>query len=143
MSGQVVSADAGAPDEPALPVIEFVDALPGLPGMSRCALVQLDDAGVLYRLQSVIDPDLRLVVAAPSLFFGDYAPQIDETTAAAIGLSSVDDALVLVIVTLGATVAESTANLLAPIVVNSTTRSAAQVLQLEGDLPLHAPLVGG
>jgi len=124
----------------AVPTIEFVSDMPGLPGMSTCALVQLDETGALYRLQSLLDPDLRLLVAASPVFFADYAPQVDDDTAAAIGLESAEDALVLVVVTTGGSVAEATANLLAPIVVNAATRKAVQVLQLD-DLPLAAPLI--
>jgi flagellar assembly factor FliW len=122
-------------------VIEFADALPGLPGMSRCLLVELGDSGSLFRLRSVIDPDLQLVVAAPAVFFADYAPEIDDETAAVIGLERAEDALLLVVVTVGASLAESTANLLAPIVVNQVTRRAVQVVQPSPDLPLQAPLV--
>jgi flagellar assembly factor FliW len=124
-----------------LPVIEFVDAVPGLPGMSRCVLIELDDSGALFRLRSVIDPDLQLVVAAPSVFFADYAPEIDDATADSIGLTDVGDALLLVVVTIGASLAESTANLLAPIVVNRVTRQGVQVLQADGLHSLHTPLV--
>ena len=123
-----------------VPEIEFVTDMPGLPGMSRCALVQLDEVGALYRLQSLLDPDLRLLVAAPPAFFADYAPEIDEETAASIGLESPDDALLLVVVTTGGRAAEATANLLAPVVVNARTRRAVQVLQVD-DLPLAAPLI--
>jgi flagellar assembly factor FliW len=124
----------------AVPEIEFVTDMPGLPGMSRCALVQLDELGALYRLQSLLDPDLRLLVAAPPAFFADYAPEIDEATAASIGLESADDALLLVVVTTGGSAADATANLLAPVVVNARTRRAVQVLQVD-DLPLAAPLI--
>jgi flagellar assembly factor FliW len=41
----------------------------------------------------------------------------------------------------GGSAAESTANLLAPIVLNSRTRQAAQVLQASTELPLRAPLI--
>lgn len=127
--------------DPDLPVIELVDAMPGLPAMARCVLVQLDDTGALYRLQSVLDPDLRLLVAASPVFFADYAPEIDDETAFKIGLTDATDALVLLVVTVGGSAAESTANLLAPIVLNARTRQAAQVLQSSGDLPLQAPLI--
>jgi flagellar assembly factor FliW len=127
--------------DPELPVIDLVDAMPGLPAMAKCVLVQLDDTGALYRLQSVLDPELRLLVAASPVFFADYAPEIDEETASRIGLENAADALVLLVVTVGGSAAESTANLLAPIVLNSRTRQAAQVLQASGDLPLQAPLI--
>lgn len=127
--------------ESELPVIEVVDAMPGLPAMARCVLVQLDDTGALYRLQSVIDPGLRLLVAASPVFFADYAPEIDDETASKIGLTDAADALVLLVVTVGGSATDSTANLLAPIVLNSRTRQAVQVLQSSSDLPLQAPLI--
>ena len=49
--------------------------------------------------------------------------------------------MVLVVLTVGATLASSTANLVAPIVVNRVTRQAAQVVLADQDLPLAAPLV--
>lgn len=128
-------------DGTGLPVIEFEDALPGLPGMSRCVLVEIGDTGTLFRLRSVVDPDLQLVVAAPSAFFDDYSPEVDEEMAARLGLAGAEDALLLVVVTVGGSLADSTANLLAPIVVNTSTRKAAQVLQSRSDLPLRAALV--
>jgi flagellar assembly factor FliW len=137
------AAAEAAPEAPAggLPVIEFVGPVLGLPGMSRCVLVSLDDAGVLFRLRSVADPDLQLVVAAPSAFFDSYEPEVDEDVADQLGLSRAEDALLLVVVTVGSSLATSTANLLAPIVVNQLTRRAVQVVQRHEDLPLRAPLV--
>lgn len=122
-------------------MIEFVDPMPGLPSMSRCVLVRLDEAGALYRLQSVLDPQARLLVAASPVFFSDYAPEIDDARAESIGLTDPRDALVLLVITVGGTAVESTANLLAPIVVNSLTRKAVQVVQEKQELPLQAPLI--
>jgi flagellar assembly factor FliW len=124
-----------------LPVIDFVADIPGLPGMSRCALVALDEVGALFTLRSLIDPDLRLVVAAPPVLFGDYEVDIDDDTAALLDLVDPADALVLVVVTLGQDLARSTANLLAPIVINTRTRRALQVVLTGTDQPLRAPLL--
>jgi len=137
-----MSAASSSPAD-GLPVIEFVADLLGLPGMSRCALVALDEAGTLFTLQSLLDPDLRLVVAAPAALFSDYEFEIDDATADLIGLTSAEDALVLVVVTVGASVAESTANLLAPVVINRGNRRALQVVLSGTDLPLRAPLSVG
>ena len=50
-----------------------------------------------------------------------------------------DDALLLVILTVGADVTAATANLMAPVVINARTRQAAQVV-VDGTYPLRAPL---
>ncbi len=48
--------------------------------------------------------------------------------------------LSLLVVTVGASLAESTANLMAPIVVNTAAQVAAQVVLDDPGLPLRAPL---
>jgi flagellar assembly factor FliW len=124
-----------------LPALELVGPLAGFPDHRRFALVALDEAGLLYALRSLEDPDLRFLVAPPAPFFPDYAPELDDAWVERLALHGADDALVLVVVTTGALPADATANLLAPVVVNRRTLRAAQVV-LDQDLPLHAPLAG-
>lgn len=135
-------ADASAEGE--VPVVVFPEGIPGFPELTRYALVRLDDAGVVLDLQSVEDDSVRFVVVPSVAFFPDYAPEIDEATAARLGLLEQGDGapepLVLLVVTVGPTLAESTANLLAPIVVNSADQVAAQVVLDDPTLPLRAPL---
>ncbi len=123
-----------------IPVIEMVEPMPGFPERTRFALVRLDEDGVLCSLKSVDDPDLRFLVVPPAIFFPDYAPEIDDLTAAALGIERAEDALVLVVVNPGEQAATATANLLAPVVVNTVSRQATQVV-LSEDLPIRAPLV--
>lgn len=82
---------------------------------------------------------MQFVVAPPAVFFPDYAPDLDDDSAARLDLADAEDALLLVVLTVGADLATSTANLLAPIVVNTRTLSAAQVVVAD-DWPLRAPL---
>lgn len=126
---------------PALPEVRFVAPLPGLEALTRFALVRLDDAGTLYSLQSLEAEGVRLVVLAPGAWFPDYAPEVEEEDVEGLGLETADDALLLVVVTPGRSLAASTANLLAPIVVHASTGLAAQVLLPSGDHQLRAPLL--
>ena len=123
-----------------VPVIEMVAPMPGFPDHQRFALVQLDDAGVLCSLQSVEDPGLRFLVVPPAVFFPDYAPVIDDATVASLGIRSVEDAMLLLVVNPGDEAGTATANLLAPVVVNLATRQGGQVV-LDEDLPIRAPLL--
>lgn len=123
-----------------IPVIDMVEPMPGFPDARRFALVRLDDAGVLCSLRSMDDPDLRFLVVPPHVFFPDYAPVIDDAAAAALGIESAADVLMLVVVNPGDAAAGATANLLAPVLVNTTTRRAGQVV-LNDDLPVRAPLI--
>lgn len=127
-----------------LPVLEFADGIPGFPGATRFVLVRLDESGLVLDLQSLDDPAARFVVVPSVAFFPDYAPEIDDITAVRLGLAASDtapaDALVLLMVTVGDSLAESTANLMAPIVVNTAAQTAAQVVLDDPSLPLRAPL---
>ncbi|MDP9394645.1 MAG: flagellar assembly protein FliW [Actinomycetota bacterium] len=122
------------------PTLELVEPMPGFPGARHFHLVELAAGGTLYALRSVEDPALRFLVVPPTFFFPDYAPEIDDADAARLGLDSADDAVVLLVVTPGDTPADATANLLAPVVVNTATRRAAQVVLADSSLPLRAPL---
>jgi flagellar assembly factor FliW len=111
-----------------IPVIELVQPMPGFADQRQFALVQLDEEGVLCSLRSLDDADLRFLVMPPSHFFPDYEPEIDEEVVADLGIDSVEDVLVLVVLNAGDSLASTTANLLAPVLVNVRTRRAAQVI---------------
>lgn len=171
-SGQAVAAPAaccadrdepvgGAPVADDVPVIRFVNPLPGFPGLDTFVLVQVgldaeQDGGagdgqgggagdgqppaepVLYELRSVQQPEVRFLVAVPTVFFPAYAVELDDSACTDLGLSDADDALVLVILTVGVDPAPTTANLMAPVVLNARTRAAAQVILSGTDWPVRA-----
>lgn len=125
-----------------IPVLEFVSSMPGFPAHSQFVLVRVHEEGVLYGLTSVSDPDLRFLVVPPAPFFPDYEPEIDDESLAALGATEadVDKLAVLLVVTAGDTAGSSTANLMAPIIVNESNRTACQLV-LGGDWPIRAVLM--
>ena len=123
-----------------IPVIELVAPMPGFPAHQHFTLVRLDDDGVLSALQCLEDPELRFLVVPPQPFFPDYAPEIDDATAETLGIASAEEVLVLLVVNPGDGIASATANLLAPVLVNTATRRGGQVI-LDEDLPVRAPLL--
>lgn len=140
---------------PDIPVIELVQPLPGFPDLRQFALVQLDDlggsdgsaggageGGVLCALRSLEDADLRFLVLPPSAFFPDYAPVIDDATVAELEIVSADDVLVLVVLNAGDSLGSTTANLAAPVLVNTVTRKACQVILDDPALSISTPLLG-
>lgn len=125
------------------PTLHFGAGLPGFPEARHFALLRLDDAGTIFSLRSLEDPELRFLAVPPLHFFPDYAPEVPDDAAASLGLQDADDALVLLLITVETGLEDATANLLAPVVVNSRTRAAAQVVLNGSDLPLRAPLRAG
>jgi flagellar assembly factor FliW len=126
-----------------LPVLEFVAPMPGFPAERRFVLVQMDEAGLLYSLTSIDAPELRFLVVPPAPFFADYAVDVDDESLVALGLPDAEDLLVLLVLTAGETPADTTANLMAPIVVAQSSRRAVQLVLGGSGLPVRAPLLVG
>jgi flagellar assembly factor FliW len=118
--------------------VRFPAGLVGFPDYEDYTLVG-GEGGVFELLPK--DPDgPGFVVVAAALFYPDYQPVLDDGTAERLDLLGADEALVLVIVTVGSDVSAAYGNLFAPVVVNTRTGSAAQVLLSGQDFPLRAPL---
>ena len=94
----------------------------------------------LYELRSLDQPDVRFMVVVPGAYFSDYEIELDDQECGDLGLTDSADALVLVMLTVGRDAANTTANLLAPVVINARTRAAAQVILTGSDWPVRAPL---
>ena len=75
-------------------------------------------------------------MAPPEPFFPDYAPEIEDEVFAALNTKDPDRLLLLVVITAG--VNETTANLLAPIVVDRDSRRAMQVILNGTGMPVRA-----
>lgn len=119
-----------------LPTIDMAVPMPGFPAHREFVLVRLHDEGLLYAFTSVDDPNLRFLVAPPEPFFPDYAPEIENDVLAALNTKDPDRLLLLVVITAG--VNETTANLLAPIVVDRDSRRAMQVVLTGSGMPIRA-----
>jgi flagellar assembly factor FliW len=118
--------DEGVPD---LPELVFPRGLVGFPDRQRFMLTRWGGEDSFFSvLHSLDQPGLDFVVVPPGLFFGDYAPEIDDDVASRLELEDAADALLLVLVTVAAKVEESTANLLGPLVVNLRTLQGGQAV---------------
>lgn len=123
------------------PTLTFDGGLPGFPDNHTFVLMNTELAQEPFSiLRCVDDPELEFVVVPPALFFPDYTPEIDDATIGRIGLQSADEALLLVILTVGEKAVDITANLLGPIVVNQKTLQAAQAVLAGQDYDLRQPL---
>ena len=119
-----------------LPTITMAVPMPGFPAHREFVLVRLNEDGLLYALTSTEDPDLRFLVAPPEPFFPDYAPEIESEVFAALNSKDPDRMLPLTVITAGTN--ETTANLMAPIVVDRDTMRAIQVVLSGSGFPVRA-----
>lgn len=119
-----------------MPIIDMAVPMPGFPAHQQFVLVRLNDQGLLYAFTSIQDPELRFLVAPPEPFFPDYAPEIENEVFAALNTKDPDRLLVMVVITAG--VNETTANLMAPIIVDRDSRRAMQVVLSDSKMPVRA-----
>ena len=133
--------ESGQQEEQDLPTIDFASPMPGFPQHHQFVLVSLDDEGLLYALTSLRDPEVRFLVAPPAPFFPDYAPEIPQESADLLGVTDAGQVLLLLVITAGETAGQSTANLLAPILIDQANRRALQVVLTGSGLPVQAELM--
>jgi flagellar assembly factor FliW len=128
--------------EPAPTSLATIHVPEGLVGFPETSTYRLDGGeGGVFELAPVGAAGPTFVAAAAGVFFPDYHPVLDDATAARLGLHDAHDALVLVIVTVGPDISAAYGNLFAPVVVNTRTGAAEQVVLSGQDLPLRAPLL--
>lgn len=122
--------------------LHFLESLPGLSAATDFDLTSLDDAGLLYSLRDAQD-STRLFAIQPGPYFSEYEPTFGSEVLSALSLEGADDdrRAVLVIVTPSQPDAPATANLLAPLVLNTETGDALQVILEGAPWPVRAPLV--
>jgi flagellar assembly factor FliW len=118
--------------------LRFIESPPGLSPLTEFDLLPVDGASGLYSLVATRNQNLRLYAVDAGVYLPEYRPVISDDHATALGLITPDDALVLVVATPSGT--GTTVNLMAPIVVNSSTGASAQVILDGQDWPLRHTL---
>ncbi len=138
MSVMVHAADGVETERAVVPEIEFVQAPPGMMDLRTYGLHQLDDEGYLFAMRSVAAPRHPALPRAPAgLLPASTRRGSTPETRLALGLGD-DTPLVLVVVHPGGAGDAPTANLLAPVVINTSTGSALQVVLDSDEWPLRA-----
>jgi|SRR6478735_7389917 flagellar assembly factor FliW len=121
--------------------VNFPAGLPGFPNAHRFEIAPWGPAGSPFlMLTSSDDPEVGFVVVPPWVFYPDYEFELDNGTSERLKLQAAEDAVVFAVVTLRDIPADSTMNLLGPIVVNRHTHEAAQVVLPSAGYSVRAPL---
>jgi flagellar assembly factor FliW len=115
----------GNPDEQS--VVELPLGLLGFEQYKRFVLLASPAEEPFLWLQSVEDPTLSFLVLSPFVVLPDYRPEIGNEDAGFLGLESPRDTLVLNIVTVRGE-QQATINLKGPVVVNTRTMRAKQIV---------------
>lgn len=114
-------------------ILKFVDGIPGLNNLTEYVIIDNEDADIQFKwLQSVEDEDVTFVILNPFIFKPDYDFVINDSIITKLEIENEKDILVYSIVVVPEDITKMTANLAAPIIINSMNKKAKQVI-LEGD----------
>jgi len=110
-------------------VIHFEDGIPAFEEEHDFVIIPYDDESPYVFLQSLSTPELAFLMTMPFVFFPDYEFELDDENQEKLGITAQEDMLIYTLLTIpGGKVPEMTANLMAPVVVNSATMQARQIV---------------
>ncbi|SDD77252.1 flagellar assembly protein FliW [Sporomusa acidovorans] len=109
-------------------LLQFPHGLPGFPDEREFACLPVEENNPFAFLQSVNEPNLTFTLVDPFAFFQDYEFSLDDQVAKEIGLTATNLPRIYNIVSVPANPEEMTANLLAPLIINTESRKAIQMI---------------
>jgi len=120
-------------------ILKFPKGILGFPGHQEYALLQTNEEGNFFWLQSVDRPDVAFVVCDPMLFVPDYEVQLRPEDSEILDLKSQENAQILIIV--NKVDRTLTGNLQGPLVVNALNRLGRQLVLSEKKYSTRHPLI--
>ena len=120
-------------------IITFEDGIIGFPDMKKFTLIfdeEKEGRPSISWLQSMDEPEIAFPVMDPLFVCETYNPSVEDELLKNLGTIKEDNLYVLVTVTVPQNIKELAVNLKAPIVINTDTRKASQIIG-EDDLPVR------
>ena len=117
-------------------IITIPSGILGFPEDQEFCLVDSADDTLILWLQSIRNPHLAFPVLEPKIFKPDYIVRLSGAELRELKLESIKNASVYTILTIPEDLTLMTANLKAPLVINTANRIAKQVVLQENDQPI-------
>lgn len=110
-------------------IIVFPNGLFGFESYKKFALIEENENSPFKWLQSLEDSAIAFIVIQPELFLSNYTPVVSTEELKEIYINSVEESLIMVIVTIpNSDIMQMTANLQGPILINPRTSIARQFI---------------
>ena len=110
-------------------IVHFDKGIPAFEDETEFVILPYEEESPYYFMQSLQSPDLAFLLTIPFLFFPDYTFEIDEETMAELEIKNQDAVFYYSMITIpNGSIRYMTANLLAPVVLNSENMRAKQVV---------------
>jgi len=125
---KVLTRDFGEIEADQENIIKFKNGLPGFEELKKFVIIPLSDDSPFMVVQSLDELEVAFTVIEPGNFMSDYKFEISDNIEKELEISSIEDVLVLNIITLQEKLKESTVNLSAPLVININKNLGRQVI---------------
>jgi flagellar assembly factor FliW len=113
-------------------LIYFPGAILGFPASKSYFIIEAEDSAFFAWLQSVQEPELCFVVTDPFLFRKDYSVNLTSKEIELLAIKEANEINILSIVSINSrNNGQININLMAPLVVNATTRVGYQIIKEE------------
>lgn len=115
-------------------IIDFPEGLPGFEDTFKFTLVSSEDKDSPFQwLQGIDNPQLAFVVINPTVFKPDYDIEIRDEEVADLKIKDINKVLVYSIVVVPEEISKMTANLKAPVLINTENMRGKQVILDRGE----------
>ena len=110
-------------------LISFPQGIIGFPELKDFLLIHDGDGnGNIKWMQSIQEPAFAMPVVDPLTIIPEYNPDVEDELLKPLGEVTQENMLVIVTITVPKDIEKMTVNLKAPIIINSETRKAAQLI---------------
>ncbi|MBR4904384.1 MAG: flagellar assembly protein FliW [Selenomonadaceae bacterium] len=111
-------------------IVHFKNGIPAFENEHEFIILPYEEnSPYYYFMQSINSPDLAFLLTIPFLFFPDYTFEIDDETIKELEIKNYDNVFYYSMITIpNGNIRDMTANLLAPLVLNSDNMQAKQVV---------------
>lgn len=123
-------------------IITFVNGMVGFPDMKKFTLIydeEKKNKGGIMWFQSLDEPEFAMPVMEPTVILPEYNPTVNDELLSPLGELTSDNLYVLVTVTVPSDITKMTANMKGPIIINTDTLLASQIV-VENDMQVRFPI---
>ena len=120
-------------------ILDFPNGIIGFEDFKKFAIiydVEDENESKISWLQSVEEPTLALPVVDPLAIVAEYSPMIEDELLKPLGNPADEDLLCLLVMTVPSDMTKVTANLKAPVIINSKTNKGVQLIVDNADYPV-------
>ena len=137
---QIETIRFGTVDVDETKLIVFDEGIPGLEEYRKYALLQFEESYPIIWLQSVDEGGICLPVMDTFAVLTGYVFDIDDEDVKELGLSGPEDLHVVSVLVIPEEIQRMTVNLAAPIIINTVSGKAKQILLSGSDYNVRVPV---